>query len=260
MESFQVESSESFFLVPFSFFSQSAVSVRIGMRERNTQQQQIPNQQQGEEQRDVLKCTKCNVKFEDQEELRQHCKENWHKFNLKLLIRGALPLSAEQFSSLLSVGEIVEGGSSGSDSNEDEESEDEEKEERLLERLSFKNQEERDFNNEIQEQSSPKVVFVTEDGLAVAFWKRVLISQDTPEYLEYVKQFHDLPKKRIWTILMCMGGHFAGGIFDGEKCMKHKTFHRYTVRKKQGGSQSSRDNKSATSQPKSAGRSFLWFC
>lgn len=59
-----------------------------------------------------------------------------------------------------------------------------------------------------------------------------------------------------WTILMLGGGHFAGAIFQGEQVIFHKTFHCYTVRAGQGGSQSSRDNKSGGSQPKSAGASL----
>lgn len=55
---------------------------------------------------------------------------------------------------------------------------------------------------------------------------------------------------------MLGGGHFAGAIFNGAEPVLHKTFHSYTVRQGQGGSQSSRDNKNATSQPKSAGASL----
>lgn len=256
MESFEVEAKKSFFLLPSTFFSQTVSSVRVGLKERPLRdiEDEQESKQEGEEQREGLKCTKCSVKFQDQEELRQHCKENWHKFNLKLLIRGALPLSAEQFANLLSVGDIAEDdNSSDSDSNEDSENEDEGKEERLLDNLSFKLQEQRNFKDETPGGNSPKVVFTAEGGLVIAIWKRVLLGQDPFDYMEYVQQFRELSKRRIWTILMCVGGHFGGAIFDGEKCVKHKTFHRYTVRKKQGGSQSSRDNKSATSQPKSAG-------
>lgn len=55
---------------------------------------------------------------------------------------------------------------------------------------------------------------------------------------------------------MLGGGHFAGAIFHGQDPILHKTFHCYTVRAGQGGSQSSRDNKSGGSQPKSAGASL----
>ncbi|KAF9575214.1 hypothetical protein EC968_003855 [Mortierella alpina] len=55
-------------------------------------------------------------------------------------------------------------------------------------------------------------------------------------------------QSRYWTMIMIGGGHFAGLVMDlaGQvsthgrdmKVVAHKTFHRYTVRKKQGGSQS----------------------
>ncbi|KAF9196374.1 hypothetical protein BGZ50_000776 [Haplosporangium sp. Z 11] len=54
---------------------------------------------------------------------------------------------------------------------------------------------------------------------------------------------------RYWTLVMLGGGHFAGVVMDlaGQvsshgrdmKIVAHKTFHRYTVRRKQGGSQAS---------------------
>lgn len=55
---------------------------------------------------------------------------------------------------------------------------------------------------------------------------------------------------------MLGGGHFAGAVFQGDEAILHKTFHCYTVRAGQGGSQSSRDSKSGGSQPKSAGASL----
>jgi len=53
---------------------------------------------------------------------------------------------------------------------------------------------------------------------------------------------------------MCSGGHFAGVCFERDKVVNHKTIHRYTVRRKQGGSQSSKDN--AGKKIKSAGASI----
>jgi hypothetical protein len=62
-------------------------------------------------------------------------------------------------------------------------------------------------------------------------------------------------KKRTWTMIMLGGGHFAGCVIDVNaslgasanidkqvKLITHKTFHRYTTRRKQGGSQSTNDN------------------
>lgn len=57
-----------------------------------------------------------------------------------------------------------------------------------------------------------------------------------------------------WSLLMLGGGHFAGAVFKGKEPFLHKTFHCYTVRAGQGGSQGTRDNRG--SQPKSAGASL----
>ena len=54
---------------------------------------------------------------------------------------------------------------------------------------------------------------------------------------------------------MLGGGHFAAAVFNGKEVVVHKTFHSYTVRAKQGGSQGAADNKSSGGI-KSAGASL----
>ena len=51
----------------------------------------------------------------------------------------------------------------------------------------------------------------------------------------------DLKEKTTlkWAVFMLGGGHFAGAIFENGIAILHKTFHCYTVRAKQGGSQGS---------------------
>ncbi|KAJ1641889.1 hypothetical protein LPJ64_006204, partial [Coemansia asiatica] len=48
----------------------------------------------------------------------------------------------------------------------------------------------------------------------------------------------------IWVILATNGGYFAGAVFDNQTglVIAHKTFQRYTTRRKQGGSQMRQDN------------------
>lgn len=79
---------------------------------------------------------------------------------------------------------------------------------------------------------------------------------DDDRTLHGIQKSNYTQKKRTWTILMLGGGHFAGCVVDvnlskggGEKSVDkqvqfiaHKTFHRYTTRRKQGGSQSANDN------------------
>ncbi|KAF9437870.1 hypothetical protein BGZ76_010809 [Entomortierella beljakovae] len=80
-----------------------------------------------------------------------------------------------------------------------------------------------------------------------------------PDWLKYQKQAKDQKdsnqkktnQARYWTLILIGGGHFAGIVMDlaGQvsshgkdgrdmKIVAHKTFHRYTVRRQQGGSQS----------------------
>ncbi|KAG7093776.1 hypothetical protein E1B28_007423 [Marasmius oreades] len=107
---------------------------------------------------------------------------------------------------------------------------------------------------------------------------RTLFPLGTPQ-VSYVAALHDLQKKtpggRKWAMFMVAGGHFAGAVIsvskpegeEGEEkntrsrkpkaqkpdneVLVHKTFHRYTTRRKQGGSQSANDN--AKGPAKSAG-------
>ncbi|CCW64402.1 unnamed protein product [Phytomonas sp. EM1] len=56
----------------------------------------------------------------------------------------------------------------------------------------------------------------------------------SPQLASRLRRFPDL----IWVILICHGGYFAGGVFVEGRCVLHKAFQRYVVRKKQGGKQS----------------------
>jgi len=47
-----------------------------------------------------------------------------------------------------------------------------------------------------------------------------------------------------WAIVLCGGGHFAAAIINSSGVLAHKCFHRYIVRKKAGGRQSSHDKAS----------------
>lgn len=54
-----------------------------------------------------------------------------------------------------------------------------------------------------------------------------------------------------WAVLLLRSGRFAGAVFDKEKAVCHKSFQRYTTRRKQGGSQSAHD--ASGGKAKSAG-------
>ncbi|KAJ1995488.1 hypothetical protein GGI26_000982 [Coemansia sp. RSA 1358] len=69
--------------------------------------------------------------------------------------------------------------------------------------------------------------------------------EDTEGPLKKQKSPFDLdPQSSLWTILALNGGFFAGAVFDNRTgtMLAHKTFQRYTTRRKQGGLQSRQDN------------------
>lgn len=61
------------------------------------------------------------------------------------------------------------------------------------------------------------------------------------------------------SIIMLIGTELIDIMHDlptGKEVVIHKTFHNYTVRAKQGGSQGAKDNQSGTAHPKSSGASL----
>ncbi|KAJ6624959.1 hypothetical protein B0H10DRAFT_1942907 [Mycena sp. CBHHK59/15] len=114
----------------------------------------------------------------------------------------------------------------------------------------------------------------TQLGVYKALFKSGVHDSD---YLSELKAMQQRGRGRTWALFMVAGGHFAGAIIrvsrdDAEEeqdeghsqkkkkpkkprpdteILKHKTFHRYTTRRKQGGSQGLNDN--AKGNAKSAG-------
>jgi hypothetical protein len=108
---------------------------------------------------------------------------------------------------------------------------------------------------------------------------RTILPSNTPstDYVDALKRMQDpVAGGRTWAMFMVAGGHFAGAVVRVSKSdedsdsdqvnskrkklkqpkpdtevLRHKTFHRYTTRRKQGGSQSVNDN--AKGNAKSAG-------
>ena len=134
-------------------------------------------------------------------------------------------------------------GSEDSSESDDDDDDDESEKERLKSR-------------------QPKFFFENAEKKTMSFFKCVLFEHfdklgvPDSDFLSYLSKLPSPEFSPKWAILMLGGGHFAGAVFEGSNAVVHKTFHCYTVRAKQGGSQSSADNKSGTNHPKSAGASL----
>ena len=114
---------------------------------------------------------------------------------------------------------------------------------------------------------SPKAFFENEDGDVVMIYKTILSANEANQASlsaeECSSRKIDLTTKFLtgrppcWAVVMLSGGHFAASIVEGGTELRRKTFHSYTVRAKQGGSQGSRDAKGGGgSHAKSAGASL----
>ncbi|XP_050522832.1 ankyrin repeat and zinc finger domain-containing protein 1-like isoform X2 [Daktulosphaira vitifoliae] len=175
-----------------------------------------------------MHCITCQIAFEVDEEHKAHYKSEWHRFNLKQKIRNKNILNESEFLSL----EKNNVDCSSSDESDNE----------ILEYNSY-------FSIE------SKLFFENKLGSAISLYKcLVTSSKDISNEKELIKSVKLLCSEPKWLIVMLGGGRFSAAIFKGEESIVHKTFHSYTVRAKQGGSQSTQDRSKGGS--KSAGASL----
>ncbi|CAL4099067.1 unnamed protein product, partial [Meganyctiphanes norvegica] len=180
-----------------------------------------------------IQCSCCKVTLIDRNEQVEHYKLDWHRANIKRSLAGKPSVTEEQFLDDISDSSSISG------------SEDEESEENCDE----------DDENESVMRRQPRIFFINADGLIISLLRCILFSkkQEICGEQDVIKHAMVSQRKLEWTIIMLGGGHFAASVFRGKDVVVHKTFHSYTVRAQQGGSQSSKDSKNASSHPKSAG-------
>ncbi|XP_034241802.1 protein vms-1-like [Thrips palmi] len=186
---------------------------------------------------DAHSCSCCSVKFPNATAQRAHFKLDWHRYNIKRQLAGLSPVREEAFTVIADKGDDIES-ISGSESESEEEGE---------------------KGDIVDSNHRAKVFFRNKHGQVISLYRCLLFPAkectETTPVSEFVTRALCLAVPNQWAIFMLGGGHFAAGIFQGQEPLVHKTFHCYTVRAKQGGSQSTRDNKGGN-HPKSAGASL----
>ena len=179
------------------------------------------------------------------EEQRLHFKLDWHRYNLKQSLGGKVILSEEAFEKqLLNLGSDEENEISASDSET--EGEDDGEDNSVS-------------GGQREYLVDSKIYFVSNKEKILSLSKCLVLDtkvRDVPSESDLLTILSNVPHRLTWAVLMLAGGHFAGAVFRGGEVVVHKTFHAYTVRAKQGGSQASADNRSGSSHPKSAGASL----
>eukprot|EP00741_Cyanophora_paradoxa_P019414 tig00021127_g18741.t1 len=178
--------------------------------------------------KETFMCTSCSVGGAIDEQ-RAHYRSDLHRLNLKRALSKRPAISQADLDAGLS-DESLSGSATSSSSSEGE-----------SEALG----------------KSPKVLVVEgSTGRHLTVWRNAIVREDLDPRALVVragKLAELLPP--LWAVFMCSGGHFAAVIMDREKeaIVQHKTFHRYTTRKKQGGTQSAADAQSGGHRIKSAG-------
>lgn len=172
-------------------------------------------------------CTLCRVTMQSFLEQRKHFRTDWHRHNVQRSARGRLVLTEDEFEQLSDLG----SHSSLSGSEEEQEVD----EERL------------DGTGEPDGYTTPIVPTILTGSSA----EQLEFRHPTQENAFLIVYRVSLPDRSTltslshlgsWCVIMAGGGHFCAAIWDTTgKVIAHKTFHRYTTRRKQGGSQAAAD-------------------
>ncbi|KAI0766573.1 hypothetical protein BD413DRAFT_696795 [Trametes elegans] len=221
----------------------------------------------------------CNIclgaTFVDVEDQRVHFRSDWHRYNVKVRLNGGDPVSETHFAQLV---DGLEDSISGSASSSEGESDESDAVSALVQKTRKLARPSSPGESTVPSlPQTPLVWFHSPPSTQIGIYKAIFSTSTLPsDYLSELKELQSGGEHgRTWAMFMTAGGHFAGAIVrvkrpDGDdddggltkkgkpkkpkpeiEILKHKTFHRYTTRRKQGGSQSINDN--AKSKAVSAG-------
>ena len=167
-----------------------------------------------------LRCGTCGCAFSKLEEQREHFRTDWHRLNQRLKLKNKPALSLLEAESVLNRSDAESLSGSASEASL---SEDEDDANATAKQRSFADQ------IDLRIQGFPEV--------CAQMYGAVVLNSGRSG-LDYTV----LGKDKYWVVLMYSAGHFAGVIYQEDAIVATKTFHRYVVRKGQGGSQSAKDN------------------
>ncbi|KAH9329559.1 hypothetical protein KI387_001667, partial [Taxus chinensis] len=213
-------------------------------------------------------CNTCAELFSSLQQQRSHFMSDFHRFNVKWRMNGRDPIKEVEFEEVAQ-GMFLKEGDVSSISGSDEESE---------ELISTDGQPQTESVSGVATMKR-QISISLQSGEIVLVWRSLFIGDREDILLEdknsmvrdddgkclhvtdeeLVRRLQSLvqesrEQKNMRVVLLASGGHFAGCVFDGNNIVAHKTYHRYVVRAKAGGRQSTKD--STGRAPKSGGASL----
>lgn len=227
-------------------------------------------------------CSSCG-EIPQSDSIQDHYKRDYHRYNINRKLHDQPALTEEQFE--LEIGEL-DHSISGSDDSDGENSDGNEKDSNALAALMNRTGLlepvlEDDYNEPVNLNHTPYLMYSSNDlpdNRVYAIYKNIFDTkfaenryrtpeEDTQNSLDALSE---LKPNGTSAILMIGGGHFSGAIISHKRLTRQnpnfqnpfvdidviasKSFHRYTVRRKQGGAQSASD--SAKGKANSAGSSL----
>lgn len=196
-------------------------------------------------------CGLCNVALGSERDWRLHTRMDWHRFNLKRKVRGEKAVSELEFEKMLdSLNESISGSDSEAEVDDDVDA--------LLRKSTFNEPEVE--QESVKHQGSPFLWFSCPQlgDEAIGIYRCLFSPAElaSPKAALQAKQAEaQKSSPRHVVLLMLGGGHFAGMVVSlvptrhppHLQILAHKAFHRYTTRRKQGGTQSAADGKDVAS-------------
>ena len=197
-------------------------------------------------------CRTCRYQFQDRSDQVLHYKLDWHLYNVKQKLRNFAPITEEEFDARC---EDDLSSLSGSDSEDDDGG--------GVEDLVTSQ-----YLDDSPELSNavfigPHIIFKHQNFFYKCLSRLLFSSQseisdeiltETLSKTTNLDSQNNLVYEGRIAVFLYSAQHFAGAVYENEKLLLHKTYHRYTVRAKQGTVQGIRDGKG--NAPKSYGASL----
>ncbi|KAI9733274.1 MAG: Ankyrin repeat and zinc finger domain-containing protein 1 [Cirrosporium novae-zelandiae] len=237
-------------------------------------------------------CGLCGLTFKDPQEQREHARSDHHNYNLKLKLRGHAPIDEKEFEKIIGDLDVsLSGSDSATEEDEEVDGPSTSKDARLAALLRKQAKITDGTDNAVpiinKKIGSPLMWFTTprlSTNISLGIYKSIFSKTEQDHEASILETLRNkqlaptprgsqkgplLPKAPHIFLCMIGGGHFAAmvvslrpklemkgsGIEEREATvLAHKTFHRYTTRRKQGGAQSAND--SAKGAAHSAGSSL----